>query len=209
MKLPPQIQLLITGIATVTSLILPQLVMAQLPPIIDTTTVPANLPPVITTAAASIIRVGCQDLKTVVQKEDRQAVMIAWSSAYFGPEFTPLKRCELVAQKLQQAANENGGTLKGLELASGTVNAQPVICALKTGSSKCDSQNFLFTLKPENARNPNTIIQKIFTFAEDGSTSINESGNTRAKVGLDLGNWERKAFPDRKPAKVRDTHTGF
>ena len=64
----------------------------------------------------------------------------------------------MVSERLQQAANINGGTFKDLQLASGTVNAQPVICALQSNGTKCNRQNLLFTLKPENARNPDAVI---------------------------------------------------
>jgi hypothetical protein len=211
-----KIQILLTWIAT--SLLLPQLATAQLPPVVDGT--PSHPPatgvaPIDTstspTAAASGIKVSCQDLKTIVQKGDRQAVMVTWNSGYFGKEFTPEKRCQMVSARLQQAADTNGGTFKGLQLASGTVNSHPVICALQSGSTKCDRQNLLFTLKPENARNPEAIIQKIFKFAEDGSGVINESSSQSPKVDLDLGNWERQAFGQSKPgsANARSVDTGF
>ena len=52
-------------------------VVAQLPPIVDSQnnlTEQNNVLQV--TASASTIGVSCQDLKTVVQKGDRQAVMV-------------------------------------------------------------------------------------------------------------------------------------
>ena len=139
--------------------------------------------------------------------------MVTWSSGYFGKEFTPAKRCQMVSERLQQVANLNGGTFKDLQLASGTVNSQPVICALQSGSQKCDRQNLLFTLKPENARNPEVVIQKIFNFAQDGSSSLNESSSRKPQVDMNLGNWEQKAFsqPSKKSSTTnsRNPDTGF
>ena len=155
------------------------------------------------TASASTLKVTCQDLTTLVQKGDRQAVMVSWNYDGFGKEFTPQKRCQAVSQRLQEVANLNGGTFKDLQLASGTVNSQPVICALQSNAKKCNSKNLLFTLKPENARNPDAVIQKIFTFAQDGTSSLNESASSRPqKADLNLGNWEQKAFPQSKTPKT-------
>jgi Circadian oscillating protein COP23 len=147
-------------------------------------------------AAAATLKVSCQDLTTVVKKGDRQATMVSWSYAGFGKEFSPEKRCQMVSERLQQVADQNGGTFKDLQLASGTINSQPVICALQSNAKKCTTQNLLFTLKPENARNPEAVIQKIFTFAQDGTGTLNESASTTPlKADLNLGNWEQKVFP--------------
>jgi hypothetical protein len=149
----------------------------------------------VTTAAASKIEVSCQDLQSVVKKGERQAVMMKWNTGFFGKEFTPAKRCQIVSDRLQQAADANGGTFKGLQLSSGTVNGQAAICVLQDGQNGCNGQNLLFTLKPENAKNPNAAIERIMTFAQDGSTAVEESASLSPKVDRDLGNWEKKAFP--------------
>ncbi len=214
MKLITIDRLILTCIATASTLIISQLATAQLPPIVDGVQPVApespNLTPV-TTAAATGLKVSCQNLKTVVQKGDREAIMVTWNSGYFGKEFTPAKRCQMVSERLQQAANHNGGTFKDLQLASGTVNSQAVICALQAGSNKCDRGNLLFTLKPENARNPEAVIQKLFTFAQDGSSSIDESASQRSRVDLNLGRWEQQAFSRRVPASTTSSSndTGF
>ena len=117
----------------------------------------------------------------------------------------------MVSERLQQAANINGGTFKDLQLASGTVNAQPVICALQSNGTKCNRQNLLFTLKPENARNPDAVIQKIFSFAQDGSSSLYESASNQPQSDLNLGNWEKTAFPQSQSPTTnhRNADTGF
>lgn len=102
----------------------------------------------------------------------------------------------MVSERLQKAATLNGGTFQGLELASGNVNSQPVVCTLQNVREKCDRDNILFTLKSENANNPEAVIQQIVKFGEDGSGSIDEGVRlrSRSKVDLNLGNWEQKVF---------------
>ncbi len=204
MKTIMMTQILGSCIATISAIVIPQLAQAQMPTIVDTTTPVVPNGASTTTAAVSEIEVRCQDLKTVVKKDDQQAVLMTWTTDYFGKEFTPANRCQIVSEKLQKAANLNGGTFKGLELASGTVNFQTVICALQSGRKKCDDSNMLFTLKPENAANSEAVIQQIFSFAEDGSGSIEEGTRSRSKkVNFNLGNWEQKAFKVKRPSATK------
>jgi osmotically-inducible protein OsmY len=198
--------------ATVSMPILPQQARSQLPPIVDSTTpVPKETSNNTNTAAVAKLEVRCQNLKTIVKKGDRQATMMTWTTNYFGREFSNEKRCQIVSERLQKAANINGGTFQGVRLASGTVNLQTVICALQNGSKKCSRDNFLFTLKPENANHPQAVIQQILSFAEDGSSSVNEGATTRSTVDLNLGNWERKAFAKSQFStnNSRDNKKGF
>ena len=166
-----------------------------------------------TAVSASKLKVSCQELKTIVRKGDREAVMLTWSYGGFGKEYTPAKRCQIVSTRLQKAANLNGGTFKDIQLASGLLNGQAVICALQSNDRACSSKNLLFTLKPENAGNPDAIIQQIFSFAQDGNSSLNESASPKPQVNKNLGEWEQKVFAggDRKaPATNANTaNTGF
>jgi hypothetical protein len=217
MKLATLPQILLASTLTAVTLFSTQFAQAQLPPIVDNNATNSIAPTSggndggdnnsggnssnggdsqQIVAAAATLKVSCQDLTTVVKKGDRQATMVSWNYAGFGKDFTPEKRCQMVSERLQQVADSNGGTFKDLQLASGTVNSQPVICALQANAKKCTTQNLLFTLKPENARNPEAVIQKIFTFAQDGTGTLNESASTRPlKADLNLGNWEQKVFP--------------
>ncbi len=215
MKLATLPQILLASTLTAVTLFSTQFAQAQLPPIVDNNPTNSLAPnsgdnsggdgnsgansggnSEQIVAAAATLKVSCQDLTTVVKKGDRQATMVSWSYGGFGKEFTPEKRCQMVSERLQQVADANGGTFKDLQLASGTINSQPVICALQSNAKKCTTENLLFTLKPENARNPEAVIQKIFTFAQDGTGTLNESASTRPlKADLNLGNWEQKVFP--------------
>jgi Circadian oscillating protein COP23 len=249
MKYTTTTQFVLTCIVTASTLLIPKLAQAQLPPIVDgpqtgnaqkdapsnsLTTTPAAAPPEapapaasapeapapapVTTAAASTIKVNCQDLRTVVKKGDREATMVNWNYDGFGKEFTPAKRCQIVSERLQQAADNNGGSFKDLQIASGTLNAMPVVCALQSKDRKCNQQNLLFTLKPENSHNPDAVIQKIFSFAKDGSSSLNESASRTPQADMSLGNWEQKAFPQSSkstpktsssPTKSKHSDPGF
>ncbi len=219
MKPTASIKILLTG-TIFACVAISSAVTAQLPPIVDNipqtdlsvSGTPASNDRVVN-AGTNNLKVSCQNLTTVVQKGDRQATMLTWNYDGFGKDFTPEKRCQIVSERLQKVADNNGGTFKDLQLASGTMNSQVVICALPTKSSKCNSQNILFTLKPENARNPEVIVQKIFGFAQDGGSSIDESASTRTtKLDPNLGTWEQKTFPQTKRATTvnrKKVDTGF
>ena len=99
---------------TVTAPQPPQVSPSATPSTPDAPTTPDATP----TATASTIKVSCDNLTTVVQKGDRKAPLFNWRTNYFGTEYTPDKRCQLVSARLQAAADSNGGTLKGLELGS-------------------------------------------------------------------------------------------
>lgn len=195
---------------------LPTVTAPQPPQVIPSAT-PSNsdsastTPDTTPTAAASTIKVSCDNLTTIVQKGDRKAPLFNWRTNYFGTEYTPDKRCQLVSARLQAAADSNGGTLKGLELGSGALNSQPVVCILATGENRCTDRNLLFTLNPENAKRSQAVIAKILTFANDGSTTVDESARVSSKSNGDLGSWERRAFPTSKktPTRRQNPNTGF
>ena len=86
MKLTILTQIIFACTVSLAALSIPKLTQAQLPPVVDNqnnlnSTEPSknsaqdNAPQVIT-ASASTIRVSCQDLTTIVQKGDRQAVIV-------------------------------------------------------------------------------------------------------------------------------------
>jgi Circadian oscillating protein COP23 len=195
---------------TVTAPQPPQIVPSSTPAPQNPQTSPTAPDPT-ATATASTLQVRCEDLATVVQKGERQAFMFNWHTNYFGAEYTPEKRCQIVSARIQSAADLNGGTLKGLQLGSGILNSKTVICILQTGENKCTDRNLLFTLKPENAKRSQAIIAKILIFAKNGSTTIDESARVRSKLDADLGNWERQAFPEPKKSPIpnQNPNTGF
>jgi hypothetical protein len=102
---------------------------------------------------------------TVAKKGDQTTPpLIVWETTYFGPDYTPENRCNIVSKKLTQAVANNGGELAGLNLTHGRVNNQTVICWVK-GKGRCNAQNMLFTLRPANAQKAPAIVQQIEKFA--------------------------------------------
>jgi Circadian oscillating protein COP23 len=200
-------------LATIVTIVMPQLSIAQAPPVVDEPSSAPELPTRFpgSTAAVSRLKVSCQSLQTVVQKEDRQAVMMTWKTNYFGDKYNNAKRCQIVSERLQKAADLNNGTFQDLNLASGTLRSQTVICTLKDPSQACDDNNILFTLKPENARNPKAVIEKIANFAREGTPGPDESGGRFPSIDLNLGHWERKALGvSRTPIiKIKRPSGGF
>lgn len=144
-------------------------------------TVPAGRPPVSSTTF--LCGQSGNRPATLVQVSGRtlQSPLIVWQTNYFGSEYTPEQRCQIVSSRLSQAVAQNGGRLSNLRLAHGTVNSQTVIC-YTNGRSSCDANNMLFTLKPENASNPQAVLSGLLNFAQRGSgNAVYESG------GIDSG----------------------
>jgi hypothetical protein len=202
MKSTIKINIILAGIVTALTIAISPSAQAQNPLVINGKQSPSNgddirqepLPTSNTAVSTSRLKVNCQDLKTIVQKGDREATMLTWSYGGFGKEYTPAKRCQIVSARLQKAANINGGTFKDIQLASGPLNNQTVICALQSRDKACNSKNLLFTLKPENAKNPEAIIEQIFSFARDGNSTLDESASSKRTVNTNLGDWEQKVF---------------
>ncbi|MBV8884470.1 MAG: hypothetical protein JO235_10810 [Chroococcidiopsidaceae cyanobacterium CP_BM_RX_35] len=88
------------------------------------------------------------DFATIARRGDRATPpIIIWKPAL--GYYTPKAHCYIVSQELTRIVAENGGTLKSLQLITGTVNDQIVACAVKELGSFCNSSNILFTLRPE------------------------------------------------------------
>lgn len=114
---------------------------------------------------------------TVAQRGDRRsAPMIVWESYAFGSEYTPKQRCNTVSGKLTRAVAQNGGKMTNLLLTTGIVKGQTVICYINTGEVGCNPSNTLFSLKPENAKNPGAALAGLLRFGRSGSgTALHES----------------------------------
>lgn len=125
---------------------------------------------------------------TVARRAGKQSPpMITWQSYVFGPEYTPEVRCNNVSQRLTSAVTQNGGSLRNLLLTTGRVNGQTVICYINTGVPHCNGSNMLFTLNPENARDPGAALANILRFgAGSGGGPLRQSDVT----GLPIVNLE-------------------
>jgi hypothetical protein len=70
--------------------------------------------------------------------------LIVWKSEFFGRNYTPQKRCEVVSPKFQAAFQAGRIYLSpGVDTATG----QGIICSAASASDACDKSNLLFTLK--------------------------------------------------------------
>ncbi len=167
------------------------------PPLVVTPAHPPTMAPVnIPLAKGSITNFRCvsqgNGFATLADNGKRQATLITWNTTFFGSDYTPKQRCEIVSNKLTTAVASNGGSLKNLLLSNGPFNGQMVICYLNGGKSTCDGSNQLFTLKPENARKAGTILQSLLNFGLYGTGTINESGGDQVYVNLET--WAEKSL---------------
>lgn len=157
--------------------------------------------------------VRCAGTVTVAEKNGRQSPVITWTTGYFGDQYTPQTRCQMVSPKLNNAVAANGGTFKGMRFSSGTVNGQLVVCILGAGQYDCNSSNMLFTLKPENRPRVGQILQELTNFGVSGSSSIVEDSGEGIEVDIsdldqELGTSEPTYAPQPAPQAAPDD-TGF
>ncbi len=86
---------------------------------------------------------------TYAQAGDKTVQIFKWTSTYFNPPYTPMQRCQEVAQRLNN--------FKPDHLVAGRVNNYNVICA----GTSCDRSgaNILLTLRPD--QNPAQVLAEI------------------------------------------------
>lgn len=141
---------------------------------------------------------------TVARRGGKQSPpMITWQSYIFGPEYTPEVRCNNVSQRLTSAVAQNGGSLRNLLLTTGKINGQTVICYINVGAPRCNGSNMLFTLNPENARDPGTALASILRFGAGtggGPLRQSESGDEEPTVELQSAVDEAFAAGERQSA---------
>jgi hypothetical protein len=101
------------------------------------------------------------------------APLLTWNSPYFGPEYTPEQRCQIVSTKLTNAVKANGGKLGNLNLTTGQVDkGYTVVCLVTEGQRNCTLANMLFTLNKENAKNPSAVLAQITNFSQGKATDM-------------------------------------
>jgi hypothetical protein len=86
---------------------------------------------------------------TYAQAGDKTVQIFKWTSTFFNPPYTPLQRCQEVAQRLNN--------FKPDHLVAGRVNNYNVICA-GTSCNRSGS-NILLTLRPD--QNPAQVLAEI------------------------------------------------
>lgn len=102
--------------------------------------------------------------------------IITWSSGFFQDSgFDNQTRCNMVTKKFQSLYDQ--GSLK--YFTAGTANKQPIICAVPSMDSPCNSDSQLFTLKPDT--NAEETLQKLFGIRRGASSEgLNENENPSA-----------------------------
>jgi Circadian oscillating protein COP23 len=113
---------------------------------------------------------------TVARTKKGDVPIVVWSSEGFSEAgFTPQVRCQQVSARFQSMYRS--GQLK--YITAGTLNQQPVVCATKKVNSSCNSQNLLYTLKP-NA-DAQQVIRKLTAIRNRSSSrGLEESSNRLA-----------------------------
>ena len=103
--------------------------------------------------------------------------IITWNSGFFESSgFDDKARCDVVSQKFQDFHNQ--GSLK--YFTAGSANQQPVICAVPSTNSPCNSESQLFTLKPDS--NAEETLQKLFGIRRGASKEgLYENNNVSAE----------------------------
>lgn len=124
--------------------------------------------------------------------------MITWTRTDLGPELTPERRCQIVTQRINEVVDRNGGTLDNLVFTVGPVQRQLVVCLVDNMSSSCSSNNMLFTLSRENARNPEEVVRRLVTFSVTGSgRAVGESSGRRVpQVRAPLSEFAQRLQPE-------------
>ena len=118
---------------------------------------------------------------TVATRGSRQSnPLFIWQTNYFGGNYPPERRCQIVSNRFNEAVRFNDGSLQGLLITNGYVNRQAVLCVVRFYGDECTDQNMLITLKPENANIAASIVRQIESFAEGDSDvePVYESGGS-------------------------------
>lgn len=110
---------------------------------------------------------------TVAQRNNLRTIkpLLVWQTKEFGENWTPEKRCNHVAKKLNKAVANNGGYLTNLALSYGPVDNYTVIC-VATSPQTCTANNMLFTLKQDNAQKPQKVLAQIAEFARNQGSLV-------------------------------------
>lgn len=159
-----------------------------------------RVPPQNTSARATTfvcVRSGNGFATVAARGNQRSAPMITWQRQV-SAEYTPQERCQLVSQKLTKAVAANGGKLSNLLLTTGIIKNEAVICYVNSGAS-CNPSNTLFTLSPENAKNPGAALANLLRFGQRADYSaIRESASgeseTASTDAIDLEAAVEEAF---------------
>ncbi|MFM6913167.1 MAG: COP23 domain-containing protein [Dolichospermum sp.] len=113
--------------------------------------------------------------------------LVSWNTTEFGYQWTPQKRCNHVSNKLTKVVADNGGRLGELNLTTGKLDSQTVVCVVSLVQKSCNRNNMLFTLNQENANNPSAVLARITNFSQGlaSDSTITESGSVPQYIALE------------------------
>lgn len=120
--------------------------------------------------------------------------MIVWKSEFFSSSgWTPERRCRSVTRRFQEFHNALSYYNKDFILGLGTVNQQPVICAVKrqrADKNECYNNGALITLEPKD--NALDVFQGLVKVASYSSSGPLVRG---ANDVINVDQWLNKATP--------------
>ncbi|NEP46533.1 MAG: fasciclin, partial [Okeania sp. SIO2H7] len=140
-------------------------------------------PSSIATGTKFVCEGGIDGLPTTYALTSRGNVpVITWYSNFFSSGgYTPEKRCQQVTSRFENFYQT--GQLN--YITTGTVNAQPVVCATGVNGGSCTGENVLFTLKPGS--DPVATVEQLFNLrAGASSTPLFESEDDVDYIYIDF-----------------------
>ena len=101
---------------------------------------------------------------TIVQntQSNEEAIIIFWrlDNNYFGEDYPPQKRCEIVSQKFQNIYDRDGLQFVFATKATWIPDRKiPVVCSVKYKGASCKNDDLLFTL--ESTDDPNLVLKDL------------------------------------------------
>ncbi|GGA57730.1 COP23 domain-containing protein [Okeania sp. KiyG1] len=128
---------------------------------------------------------------TIIQntQSNEEVIVIFWrlDNDYFGEDYPPQKRCEIVSQQFQNIYNRDG--LKFVVATKETWVPDreiPVVCSVKYKGASCKNDDLLFTL--ESKDDPNLVLKDL----------INNDDIPSEKPPLSRGEKPPKTFAEGK-----------
>jgi Circadian oscillating protein COP23 len=107
--------------------------------------------------------------------------VILWKSDFFGKEYTPKQRCEIVSPKFQAAYT--AGDFEYFKV--GYDRNLPIVCAVRTQNGHCTKAGMLFTLKPfGNTQSQLNALMGNIEGGEAGPDIYQSSGNQSQSNGI-------------------------
>ncbi|NET46406.1 MAG: hypothetical protein F6K15_33030 [Okeania sp. SIO2B3] len=152
---------------------------------------------------------------TIVEniQSNEEIIVILWKldNYYFGENYPPQKRCEMVSERFQNIYDRGGLKYIVTTLETWVPNQEiPVVCGVKQMMSSCNNEDLLFTLQSND--DPDLVVDDLVNrrqFPSENPPIIRgeEPPNTFAegkRVYYDfsgvLNRWQLEETPEERPA---------